>query len=194
MRGVDASSEDLGSTIDIPPVFEVLAGRIYVRGSSASRSTPIARCHQPSTHQRRGIIYRIRVELSSAPRLAPLATLGAGSKCPIIKAVVRECGDRVPALDDPHVVCDNYAAHKHAAVRKWLARPGNQRITLHFTPTGCSWINLVPARPSAAAPSPPSRSSPPPSAPHRSLERPSPALRLDQGRRRDPRQHQPRED
>ena len=40
-----------------------------------------------------------------------------------------------------HVICDNYAAHKHAAVRAWLAK--NPRITLHFTPTGCSWLNLV---------------------------------------------------
>ena len=40
-----------------------------------------------------------------------------------------------------HVVCDNYAAHKHPAVRAWLA--GNPRITLHFTPTGCSWLNMV---------------------------------------------------
>ena len=44
---------------------------------------------------------------------------------------------------DLHVVCDNYATHKHADVRTWLGRPENQRITLHFTPTGCSWINLV---------------------------------------------------
>jgi transposase len=42
-----------------------------------------------------------------------------------------------------HVVCDNYATHKHADVRRWLDRPENQRITLHFTPTGCSWLNLV---------------------------------------------------
>ena len=42
-----------------------------------------------------------------------------------------------------HVVLDNYATHKHQDVRKWLARPENQRITLHFTPTSCSWLNLV---------------------------------------------------
>jgi transposase len=42
-----------------------------------------------------------------------------------------------------HVVCDNYSTHKHADVRKWLARPENQRITLHFVPTSCSWLNLV---------------------------------------------------
>jgi transposase len=33
--------------------------------------------------------------------------------------------------------------HKHPEVRRWLAEPANQRITLHFTPTGCSWLNMV---------------------------------------------------
>jgi transposase len=42
-----------------------------------------------------------------------------------------------------HVICDNYATHKHADVRNWLARPQNQRVTLHFVPTSCSWLNLV---------------------------------------------------
>jgi transposase len=42
---------------------------------------------------------------------------------------------------DLHVVCDNYATHKHAQVTAWLAK--NPRITLHFTPTSCSWLNLV---------------------------------------------------
>jgi transposase len=40
-----------------------------------------------------------------------------------------------------HIVCDNYATHKHDAVTTWLAR--NRRITLHFTPTSGSWLNLV---------------------------------------------------
>jgi transposase len=40
-----------------------------------------------------------------------------------------------------HVICDNYSTHKHAGVKAWLAR--NPRVTLHFTPTSCSWINLV---------------------------------------------------
>jgi transposase len=40
-----------------------------------------------------------------------------------------------------HVVVDNYATHKHPAVKAWLAR--NPRITLHFTPTSGSWLNLV---------------------------------------------------
>ena len=40
-----------------------------------------------------------------------------------------------------HVVADNYATHKHPAIRAWLAR--NPRITMHFTPTSGSWMNLV---------------------------------------------------
>ncbi len=40
-----------------------------------------------------------------------------------------------------HVVADNYATNKHPEVRAWLAR--NPRITLHFTPTSGSWLNMV---------------------------------------------------
>ncbi len=40
-----------------------------------------------------------------------------------------------------HVVCDNYATHKHPAVTAWLAK--HPRVTMHFTPTSGSWLNLV---------------------------------------------------
>ena len=40
-----------------------------------------------------------------------------------------------------HVVVDNYATHKHPEVEAWLAK--HPRITLHFTPTSGSWLNLV---------------------------------------------------
>lgn len=40
-----------------------------------------------------------------------------------------------------HIVVDNYATHKHTKVRAWLNR--NPRVTLHFTPTSASWMNLV---------------------------------------------------
>jgi transposase len=40
-----------------------------------------------------------------------------------------------------HIVCDNYATHKHPDVTAWLAR--NPRVTLHFTPTSGSWLNMV---------------------------------------------------
>ena len=38
-----------------------------------------------------------------------------------------------------HVVSDNHDTHKHPNVRAWVGR--NHRITLHFTPTGSSWMN-----------------------------------------------------
>ena len=40
-----------------------------------------------------------------------------------------------------HVVVDNYHTHKHPEINAWLAK--NPRITLHFTPTSGSWLNLV---------------------------------------------------
>ena len=40
-----------------------------------------------------------------------------------------------------HVVCDNYGTHKHPTVNAWLAK--HPCITLHFTPTSGSWLNMV---------------------------------------------------
>ncbi len=40
-----------------------------------------------------------------------------------------------------HLVLDNYATHKHANVKKWLAK--HPRFQLHFTPTSSSWLNMV---------------------------------------------------
>jgi transposase len=40
-----------------------------------------------------------------------------------------------------HIVLDNYGTHKHPTVRAWLER--HPRITLHFTPTSGSWLNMI---------------------------------------------------
>jgi len=40
-----------------------------------------------------------------------------------------------------HLIADNYATHKHAEVKKWLAK--HPRFHMHFTPTSSSWLNLV---------------------------------------------------
>lgn len=40
-----------------------------------------------------------------------------------------------------HLIVDNYATHKHPAVRAWLVR--HPRLRQHFTPTSSSWLNLV---------------------------------------------------
>ena len=47
----------------------------------------------------------------------------------------------VPKKLDVHLIVDNYATHKHATVRRWLAaRP---RFHVHYTPTYSSWLNQV---------------------------------------------------
>ena len=46
-----------------------------------------------------------------------------------------------PADRDLHLILDNYATHKHAKVKKWLAK--HPRFHLHFTPTSASWLNMV---------------------------------------------------
>jgi transposase len=42
---------------------------------------------------------------------------------------------------DLHLIADNYATHKHPAVKAWLAK--HPRFHMHFTPTSASWLNQV---------------------------------------------------
>ena len=61
-----------------------------------------------------------------------------------LKQVERAYRDVLDDQGNPvelHLVMDNYAAHKHANVKTWLAR--NPRFVIHFTPTHASWMNLV---------------------------------------------------
>jgi len=48
---------------------------------------------------------------------------------------------QVPADKDVHLICDNYATHKHPKVQEWYKR--NPRFHCHFTPTSASWLNMV---------------------------------------------------
>ena len=54
---------------------------------------------------------------------------------------LKEIDRRAPEGLDIHIVMDNYATHKTAAVKAWLARRAHWHI--HFTPTSASWINQV---------------------------------------------------
>jgi transposase len=47
----------------------------------------------------------------------------------------------VPADLDVHLILDNYATHKTAAIQRWLLK--RPRFHVHFTPTSASWLNLV---------------------------------------------------
>jgi transposase len=48
---------------------------------------------------------------------------------------------QVPIGKVVHAILDNYAVHKHPAVRNWLAR--HPRWVFHFTPTSASWLNAI---------------------------------------------------
>jgi transposase len=40
-----------------------------------------------------------------------------------------------------HIIIDNYSAHKHPAVQRWMKR--HPRFHVHYTPTSASWLNMV---------------------------------------------------
>lgn len=54
---------------------------------------------------------------------------------------LRQIDHEVPVGLDIHIICDNYATHKHDKVQRWLAK--HPRFHVHFTPTSASWLNMV---------------------------------------------------
>ena len=54
-----------------------------------------------------------------------------------LRRIDREYPKRKPL----HLILDNYGTHKHPKVRAWLEQ--HPRFHLHFTPTSCSWLNLI---------------------------------------------------
>ena len=54
---------------------------------------------------------------------------------------LRKIDRETPKQKTLHLICDNYATHKHAAVQAWLDK--HPRFNLHFTPTSASWLNMV---------------------------------------------------
>ena len=49
--------------------------------------------------------------------------------------------NEVPDGKEVHIICDNYATHKHAKVKAWQKR--NKLFHFHFTPTSASWLNMI---------------------------------------------------
>lgn len=56
-------------------------------------------------------------------------------------AFLKQIDANVPAKLDIHLIVDNYATHKHASVKRWLAM--HPRYHVHYTPTYASWLNQV---------------------------------------------------
>jgi len=57
------------------------------------------------------------------------------------KKFLTKIDTEVPDGLDIHLICDNYGTHKHPIIKTWLT--DHPRVTLHFTPTYSSWLNLV---------------------------------------------------
>lgn len=54
---------------------------------------------------------------------------------------LRQINRETPKDKALHLVCDNYATHKHPKVIEWL--DNHPRFHVHFTPTSASWLNMV---------------------------------------------------
>ena len=54
---------------------------------------------------------------------------------------LRQIDRETPQDKALHLICDNYATHKHPKVRKWLVK--HPRFHMHFTPTSASWLNMI---------------------------------------------------
>jgi len=54
---------------------------------------------------------------------------------------LRRIDRETPKHKELHLICDNYATHKHPHVQEWLAK--HPRFHMHFTPTSASWLNMV---------------------------------------------------
>lgn len=54
---------------------------------------------------------------------------------------LRMIDQTVAAGKHVHIICDNYATHKHPKVERWLKR--HKRFHVHFTPTSASWLNMI---------------------------------------------------
>jgi transposase len=54
---------------------------------------------------------------------------------------LRQINRETPKGKTLHLICDNYATHKHPNVQKWLEK--HPRFNMHFTPTSASWLNMV---------------------------------------------------
>ena len=54
---------------------------------------------------------------------------------------LRQVDRETPKDKALHLICDNYATHKHPKVQAWVSK--HKRVHVHVTPTSASWLNMV---------------------------------------------------
>lgn len=90
---------------------------------------------------------------TARPRCSRRSTSPLGSRRQMLQAshrstefldFLKPIDAQVPPALNVHIIIDNYATHKTALVREWLARRPHYHV--HLTPTSASWINQVKKR------------------------------------------------
>lgn len=131
--GLYLGPPDNAVVVSVAEVFEV---RTAHRVTSARRRLPEWRTRG---HRRHG----------AAPLLAALEAARSGppteARQPGHREFLRFLAGAVGAHRgvELHVVVDGHRLARHPEVRRWLARPGNHRVTVHATPARCPWLTLV---------------------------------------------------
>ena len=108
----------------MPPILPLLPG------------TPERRSHDDARHGTTSLFAALHDDTGEVVR-----ALHRRHRTQEFKQFLQHLDATVPPDLAVHLVLDNYATHKSPPIQRWLQR--HPRFTLHFIPTGSSWLNFV---------------------------------------------------
>jgi transposase len=108
----------------VQPIFPLLPG------------TPERRSHDYARHGTTSLFAALNLTTGEV-----VGSLRRHHRTQEFKQFLEQLEATVPEDLAVHLVLDNYATHKSSPIQRWLVR--HPRFTLHFIPTGSSWLNLV---------------------------------------------------
>lgn len=117
-------------------IAETFQARAVSRATSARRGLPEWRTRNHRRHGTATLLSALE-QAGARPAAAP--------RRPAHREFIRFLARAADAHRgvDLHVVADGPRAARQPEVRRWLARPGNQRVTVHASPDGCSWLTMA---------------------------------------------------
>ncbi len=142
---IDKVRDIVGLYLNPPEAAVVLCVDEKAQIQALDRTAPVLPL-LPGTPERRTHDYRRygTTNLYAALDVASgnvIADLTARHRAAEFRRFLNLIDKAVPAGLDVHVVVDNSATHKTAAIQRWLLR--HPRFSFHFTPSYASWLNLV---------------------------------------------------
>ena len=106
----------------VQPIFPLLPG------------TPERRRHDYARHGTTSLFAALNLTTGEV-----VGSLRRHHRAQAFKQFLEQLEATVPQDLAVHLVLDNYATHKSPPIPRWLVR--HPRFTLHFIPTGSSWLN-----------------------------------------------------